>query len=73
MPGAGHSGLERTAHLKPHYLKLTTALVRNIDSSYIREMTRALENFADGIGSTTIATGIEREGELKVLLEMGVE
>jgi EAL domain-containing protein (putative c-di-GMP-specific phosphodiesterase class I) len=72
--GAGHSGLERTAHLKPHYLKLSRELARDIDSSDLRrEMTRALKSFADSIGSTIIATGIEREGELQVLLEMGVE
>ena len=72
--GAGYSGLEKIAHLNPRYLKFDRELVRNIDSSYIRrEMTRALKAFADRIGSTIIAEGIEREGELQALLELGIE
>ena len=72
--GAGYSGLEKIAQLNPRYLKFDRELVRDIDSSYIRrEMTRALKAFADRIGSTIIAEGIEREGELQTLLELGIE
>ena len=72
--GAGYSGLEKIAHLNPRYLKFDRELIRNIDSSYIRrEMTRALKAFADRIGSTIIAEGIERDGELQTLLELGIE
>jgi EAL domain-containing protein (putative c-di-GMP-specific phosphodiesterase class I) len=72
--GAGYSGLEKIAHLNPRYLKFDRELIRNIDSSYIRrEMTRALKAFADRIGSTIIAEGIERDGELETLLELGIE
>jgi len=72
--GAGYSGLEKIAHLNPRYLKFDRELIRNIDSSYIRrEMTRALKAFADQIGSTIIAEGIEREGEMRTLLELGIE
>jgi len=72
--GAGYSGLEKIAHLNPRYLKFDRELIRNIDSSYIRrEMTRALKAFADRIGSTIIAEGIEREGELRTLLDLGIE
>jgi EAL domain-containing protein (putative c-di-GMP-specific phosphodiesterase class I) len=72
--GAGYSGLEKIAHLNPKYLKLDRELIRDIDSSYIRrEMTRALKAFADRIGSTIIAEGIEREGELAGLVDLGIE
>jgi EAL domain-containing protein (putative c-di-GMP-specific phosphodiesterase class I) len=72
--GAGYSGLEKIAHLNPRYLKFDRELIKNIDSSYIRrEMTRALKAFADRIGSTIIAEGIERDGELRTLLELGIE
>jgi EAL domain-containing protein (putative c-di-GMP-specific phosphodiesterase class I) len=72
--GAGYSGLEKIAHLNPRYLKFDRELIRDIDSSYIRrEMTRALKAFADRIGSTIIAEGIERDGELRTLLELGIE
>jgi EAL domain-containing protein (putative c-di-GMP-specific phosphodiesterase class I) len=36
-------------------------------------MTRALKAFADKIGSTIIVEGIEREGELKCLLDLGID
>jgi EAL domain-containing protein (putative c-di-GMP-specific phosphodiesterase class I) len=72
--GAGYSGLEKIAHLNPRYLKFDRELIRSIDSSYIRrEMTRALKAFADRIGSTIIAEGIERDGELQALLDLGIE
>jgi len=71
--GTGTSGLEKIAHLNPRYLKFDRELIRDLDASYIRrEMTRALKAFADRIGSTIIAEGIEREGELQALLELGI-
>jgi EAL domain-containing protein (putative c-di-GMP-specific phosphodiesterase class I) len=36
-------------------------------------MTRALKAFADRIGSTIIAEGIESERELATLLELGID
>ncbi len=72
--GAGYSGLEKIAHLNPRYLKFDRELIRSIDSSYIRrEMTRALKAFADRIGSTIIAEGIEQEAEMLTLLDLGIE
>jgi EAL domain-containing protein (putative c-di-GMP-specific phosphodiesterase class I) len=72
--GAGYSGLEKIARLNPRYLKFDRELIKDIDSSYIRrEMTRALKSFSDSIGSTIIAEGIERDGELLTLLELGIE
>ena len=72
--GAGYSGLEKIAHLRPRYLKFDRELIRDIDSSYIRrEMTRALKSFAESIDSTIIAEGIERQEELETLLDLGIE
>lgn len=72
--GAGYSGLEKIARLNPRYLKFDRELVRDIDSSYIRrEMTRALKAFADKIGSTIVAEGIERDAELRALLDLGIQ
>jgi EAL domain-containing protein (putative c-di-GMP-specific phosphodiesterase class I) len=48
--------------------------VRDIGASYIRrEMARALKLFADKMGSTIIAEGIEHEDELRALLDLGIE
>lgn len=72
--GAGYSGLEKIAHLNPRYLKFDMQLVRDIDASYIRqEMARALKAFADKMDSTIIAEGIERGGELRTLVDLGIE
>jgi EAL domain-containing protein (putative c-di-GMP-specific phosphodiesterase class I) len=72
--GAGYSGLEKIAHLNPRYLKLDRELIKDVDSSYIRrEMARALKAFADRIGSTIIAEGIEHEGELRALVDLGID
>jgi EAL domain-containing protein (putative c-di-GMP-specific phosphodiesterase class I)/GGDEF domain-containing protein len=61
--GAGHSGL----------VKFDMELVRDIDGSYVRrEMVKALKIFADKMGSTIIAEGIERQEELDTLLGLGV-
>jgi len=71
--GAGYSGLEKIAHLNPRYLKFDIQLVRDIDESHVkREMTRALKAFADKMDSRIIAEGIEREGEQKTLVELGI-
>jgi EAL domain-containing protein (putative c-di-GMP-specific phosphodiesterase class I) len=72
--GAGYSGLEKVAHLNPHYLKFDMQLVRDIDSSYIRrEMARALKIFADKMDSKIIAEGIEREGERQACMDLGID
>ena len=72
--GAGHSGLEKIANLNPKYLKFDIELVRDIDASYVRqEMVKALKIFADKMGSTIIAEGIERQEELETLLQLGVD
>ena len=72
--GAGHSGLEKIANLNPKFLKFDMELVRDIDASYVRqEMVKALKSFADKMGSTIIAEGIERQEELDTLLQLGVD
>jgi EAL domain-containing protein (putative c-di-GMP-specific phosphodiesterase class I) len=74
--GAGYSGLEKIAHLKPHYLKFDMQLVRDIDKSHVkREMARALKNFADNMEEPAkiIAEGIEREGERQACVDLGID
>jgi EAL domain-containing protein (putative c-di-GMP-specific phosphodiesterase class I)/GGDEF domain-containing protein len=72
--GAAHSGLEKVAHLNPRFLKFDIKLVRDIDESHVkREMTRALKAFAEKMDSRIIAEGIEREGERKTLVDLGID
>jgi EAL domain-containing protein (putative c-di-GMP-specific phosphodiesterase class I) len=72
--GAGYSGLESIARLKPTFLKIDTALVRDVHVSLVnREMVKAIITMGNGIGAEVIAEGIQTEGEATVLQEMGVD
>jgi EAL domain-containing protein (putative c-di-GMP-specific phosphodiesterase class I) len=72
--GAGHSGLERMTQIRPRYLKFDMQLVRGIDGSTMKQdLARALKTFADKMGSTIIAEGIEREAELRTCMELGID
>jgi len=72
--GSGYSGLESIARLKPTFLKIDIALVRDVHISLVnREMVKALISMGKGIGAEVIAEGIQTEGEAEVLQEMGVD
>ncbi len=72
--GAGYSGLESIAKLKPHFLKIDIALVRDVHQSQVnREMVKAIISLGRGIGASVIAEGIHSEEELKALEAMGVD
>jgi EAL domain-containing protein (putative c-di-GMP-specific phosphodiesterase class I) len=72
--GAGYAGLESIARLKPGYLKIHTALVRDIHASPLnRSMVKALIALGHGIGAEVIAKGIQNEEESHVLRAMGVD
>jgi EAL domain-containing protein (putative c-di-GMP-specific phosphodiesterase class I) len=72
--GAGYSGLESIAKLKPSYLKIDTALVRDVHVSPVnRSMVKALIALGHGIGAKVIAEGIHNEEETQVLRAMGVD
>jgi EAL domain-containing protein (putative c-di-GMP-specific phosphodiesterase class I) len=71
--GAGYSGLESIARLKPAFLKIDMSLVRDVHVSLVnREMVKAIVSMGEGIGSTVIAEGIQTEEEADALLKMGV-
>jgi EAL domain-containing protein (putative c-di-GMP-specific phosphodiesterase class I) len=72
--GAGYSGLESIARLKPHFLKIDTNLVRDVHESLVnREMVKAILSLGSGIGATVIAEGIQDADEASALLAMGVD
>jgi EAL domain-containing protein (putative c-di-GMP-specific phosphodiesterase class I) len=72
--GAGYSGLESIARLKPHFLKIDTALVRDVHESRVnREMVKAIISLGRGIGSTVIAEGIQTQEETSALQAMGID
>lgn len=72
--GAGYSGLESIARLKPQFLKIDTGLVRDVHSSLVnREMVKAIIAMGEGIGSTVIAEGIQTDEEANALQKMGID
>lgn len=72
--GAGYSGLEAIARLKPAFLKIDMALVRDVHISLVnREMVKAIISLGHGIGAAVVAEGIQTEDEAKALLDMDVD
>jgi EAL domain-containing protein (putative c-di-GMP-specific phosphodiesterase class I) len=71
--GAGYSGLESIARLKPAYLKIDIALVRDVHASLVnREMVKAIFTMGKAIGAGVIAEGIQTQDEANALQAMGI-
>jgi len=72
--GAGYSGLDTIAKLRPAYLKIDINLVRDVhDNPVKRQMVKALIDLGRGIDAKVIAEGIEKEEEAQILLALGVD
>lgn len=71
--GAGYSGLQHLLRLRPNMVKLDIALTRHIDKDPARRaLASALVTFADEIGATLVAEGVESVGELRALRALGI-
>ncbi len=72
--GAGYSGLNNIASVKPNLIKLDMSLVRDIDKDEIKRLLcKAMVDFGRSAGIQLIAEGIETEEELAVLVRLGVD
>ena len=72
--GAGYSGLDTIAKLRPNYLKIDIGLVRDVHANSVnRAMVKAIIALGHEIGAEVIAEGIEHEEETQVLRAMGVD
>lgn len=72
--GAGYASLRHVLLLQPEVVKLDTALVRDLGSDpRKRALVVALTTFAQEVGSTVLAEGIETPEHLQALLEIGVD
>jgi EAL domain-containing protein (putative c-di-GMP-specific phosphodiesterase class I) len=72
--GSGYSGLESIARLKPTFLKIDIALIRDVHVSRVnRAICEAIIALGHGIGAAVIGEGIQAEEEATALLEMGVD
>ncbi|APC08629.1 bifunctional diguanylate cyclase/phosphodiesterase [Neomoorella thermoacetica] len=71
--GAGFSGLYSIAEIRPEFIKIDMALVRDIDSNPARRaVVEALMTLASKLNCLVIAEGIETQNELNTLLAMGI-
>jgi EAL domain-containing protein (putative c-di-GMP-specific phosphodiesterase class I)/CheY-like chemotaxis protein len=71
--GAGFASLRHILRLAPDIIKLDRSLIAEIDSHGPQQALAAgLISFAEGIGATVIAEGIERPEELEMLASLGV-
>jgi EAL domain-containing protein (putative c-di-GMP-specific phosphodiesterase class I) len=71
--GAGFASFRHILRLAPDFIKIDLSLVRDVDHDPVRQaLTRSLVGFADGIGATLIAEGVEVQAELDTLVDLGV-
>jgi EAL domain-containing protein (putative c-di-GMP-specific phosphodiesterase class I) len=72
--GAGYSGLDTIAKLRPAYLKIDIGLVREVNVNPVnRSMVKAIIHLGHGINAKVIAEGVGNEEETQVLRAMGVD
>lgn len=72
--GVAYSGLNRICSLTPNYIKLDTALVRNVHNNPTKHaLIKGLVEFSVNSGTRLIAEGIETQKELAVLIDLGVQ
>jgi EAL domain-containing protein (putative c-di-GMP-specific phosphodiesterase class I) len=66
--GAGFASFRHVLELKPDIIKLDTNLTRGINEDRSREaLVRSLVSFADDVGATLVAEGIESRADLLTL------
>ena len=72
--GAGFASLRHILRLDPDIVKLDLSLTHEIETDPGRRaLTAALIDFADRIGATIAAEGIETESELELLRGLGID
>ena len=71
--GAGFASLRHILAIDPEVIKLDISLTRDVQSDVkSRALARALISFADDIGATVVAEGLETRGQLEALRDLGV-
>ncbi|MDX6448885.1 MAG: hypothetical protein QOD08_1348, partial [Gaiellaceae bacterium] len=71
--GAGFASLRHILRLDPDFIKLDQTLIRGIAKDRSKQALAAgLISFAEKIGATIVAEGIETAGELSALAQLGV-
>jgi EAL domain-containing protein (putative c-di-GMP-specific phosphodiesterase class I) len=71
--GAGYASFRHILMLRPDIIKLDRDMVNGVDRDRAREgLVGALASFAESLGATVVAEGVETAGELDVLARVGI-
>jgi EAL domain-containing protein (putative c-di-GMP-specific phosphodiesterase class I)/GGDEF domain-containing protein len=72
--GAGYSGLNTIASVRPNIIKLDIELIKDIDKDETKQfLCKAMVDFCKNAGILLLAEGIETEEELKTLIKLDVD
>ncbi|HET8717526.1 MAG TPA: EAL domain-containing protein [Nocardioidaceae bacterium] len=70
--GTGYSNLDRVLRLRPEVVKVDVSLVQHLDSPYFHAAVRAVMTWAEEVGASICAEGIETEAQWQAAQELGV-
>ena len=71
--GAGYASLRHIIELRPTVVKLDIGLIRGVDTDPARQaMVAGMVHFANEVGCTLVAEGVETADEAQTLTELGV-
>ena len=71
--GAGYNSLYTISEMRPDFIKIDRAMVRNIDvNGERRALLIALMQYARRIGTAVLAEGAETQNELAALIDIGI-
>ncbi len=71
--GEGFSSLRLWSEMRPEYIKIDMHFVQGVDHDPIKlQFLKSIQQIADSCGTKVIAEGIETEGELRVVKDIGI-
>jgi len=72
--GSGYAALDLIVEIKPDFVKIDRHLIKDIQDNPVKQnLLKAIINFCGQSEITSIAEGIEKEEELKVLIDYGID
>jgi len=72
--GAGYAGLSSFALLEPDFVKLDMTLIRNVDSSTVKQkLVKSLASLCKDMGLYVIAEGVETRAERDAVIDLGCD
>ena len=72
--GAGYSGLNVIANIRPSLIKLDIHLIRDIDKDETKQLLcKAMVDFCQSAGIRSVAEGVETEEELETLIKLNID